>query len=799
MVSQAMSKDPPPNQLADATSAAVVWYRGLKFRAIVAALLVAAWIAAGILFVMQRDGRGHLEERERTMLEEMGNGVVTRLAARISEVAALNRSLATATQMLPKDDATFRRELPRLIDFGGDAGVAGGGFWPEPGTFVPGMERHAFFWGRDKNNALEFVNGPNEVPSKYFNEEWYVPAQFQAGNTCYWSASYVDPHTFDPMVTCTTPIRDGQRFTGTTSIDMRLQGLAEFAREAAKHTGGYIFLVDRNNRFITFGDETMIRRTTTGPDGAPVVEFLTATELARAQPSFTQAAAALDGMNAAIVAAARRTDGTAVDAVAAKIREQTATGRDVIDAPMAELAAAVTTDPLQTQVSANGSTLFGTQELSEDPVFEEPSMLLLFHVPNAYWKLGVVKPTRAVVAVATTITRSLVVYLLATMLLGLVLAYFVFDRWLIAPIGRISTAVRGMAATVAQRRHHELGRHHVNSASSSEIGVLGRNINALAQEIARSEGKLAQANALLERRVQERTQELSGALERLKNSQMQLVQSEKMASLGQMVAGIAHEINTPLGYVKNNILLGKDMLMRFFELVDCADQLGTKRNDPAAAAMLIVEAVGCTERLRADGVVTDSLQLSVDSLYGVEQISALVDDLRNFSRLDEARVKEVDIHECIDGALNIARNQIKSKAEIVKDYGEVPAITCSPSHMNQVFINLLNNAAQAMDKPGTIRIATSHANGRLNVVVEDTGRGIPKEVITRIFEPFFTTKPVGQGTGLGLSITYQIIEKHGGTISVASEPGRGTRFLISLPLDAQNETHPARPVGHATA
>ncbi|MGY8832037.1 MAG: sensor histidine kinase, partial [Pseudomonadales bacterium] len=174
-------------------------------------------------------------------------------------------------------------------------------------------------------------------------------------------------------------------------------------------------------------------------------------------------------------------------------------------------------------------------------------------------------------------------------------------------------------------------------------------------------------------------------------------------------------------------------------------------------------------------------QLFSDTLYGLAQIAELVVGLKDFARLDRAMSEEVDLNECIRSALVIARNGIKDKAETILQLGELPRIPCAPSQINQVLLNLLNNAAQAIDVFGQILVKTWADDSAVCLSVQDSGRGMPPEVLARIFDPFFTTKPVGQGTGLGLSISYKIIQDHGGQIRAASEPGRGTRFLIRLP------------------
>ncbi len=292
----------------------------------------------------------------------------------------------------------------------------------------------------------------------------------------------------------------------------------------------------------------------------------------------------------------------------------------------------------------------------------------------------------------------------------------------------------------------------------------------------------------MEARVAQRNRVLRQALVDLKESQAQLLQSEKMASLGQMVAGVAHELNTPLGYVKNNVQLLRELSEPLFELAAAQARLGQCLNDPDCDEASLAQALQAAEQARQQAapelLAEDLQQLYGDTLYGLEQIAELVVGLKDFARLDRAMSEEVDLNDCIRSALLIARNNIKDKAEVVQQLGELPRIACAPSQINQVLLNLLTNAAHAIDGMGRIQIRSWADAQGIHVSLQDNGRGMPPEVMAKIFDPFFTTKPVGQGTGLGLSISYKIVQDHGGQIRVASEPGRGTRFLISLPLPA---------------
>ena len=268
--------------------------------------------------------------------------------------------------------------------------------------------------------------------------------------------------------------------------------------------------------------------------------------------------------------------------------------------------------------------------------------------------------------------------------------------------------------------------------------------------------------------------ELAEAYADLKATQSQMLQREKMASVGQLAAGVAHEINNPVGFVSSNLGTLTKYIDRLTEFIDLQDK--------AVNSDLREQLQAARKELKIDYISEDAKDLIRESLDGTGRVSAIVRGLKSFSRIDEAKLQAADINECLEATLNIVWNELKYKAAVSKEYGDIPRTLGNPQQLNQVFMNLLVNAAQAIAKQGEIRIRTSHENNWILVSIADTGCGIAAENLTRIFDPFFTTKDVGQGTGLGLSISYDIIKKHGGDISVASEPGRGTTFTVKIPV-----------------
>ncbi len=286
-------------------------------------------------------------------------------------------------------------------------------------------------------------------------------------------------------------------------------------------------------------------------------------------------------------------------------------------------------------------------------------------------------------------------------------------------------------------------------------------------------------NAALHAEERRRIAELSELNQKLEQAQGQLLQSEKMASIGQLAAGVAHEINNPVGYIASNLNTLKGYVDSLLEMIDqySASEASLARGDEALKRIRAIK-----ERIDFDFVRGDIRSLVEESLEGVGRVRKIVQDLKEFSHVDRAEWQLADLHAGLDSTLNIVWNELKYKAEIVKQYGVLPAVECIPSQLNQVFMNLLVNAAQAIEERGTITIETGPDGDGVFVTIRDTGKGMTDEVQKRIFEPFFTTKPVGQGTGLGLSLAYGIVQHHHGRIRVESRPGQGAAFTVWVPV-----------------
>ncbi|HEV2861024.1 MAG TPA: ATP-binding protein [Pyrinomonadaceae bacterium] len=278
--------------------------------------------------------------------------------------------------------------------------------------------------------------------------------------------------------------------------------------------------------------------------------------------------------------------------------------------------------------------------------------------------------------------------------------------------------------------------------------------------------------------LERRNEELRRSKAELQRLQAQIIQSEKMASLGQLAAGVAHELNNPAGFIYGNMELlaesarGLELLLALYDAAPLPAEV-------AARVKALKEETGY------ENALADLSSIIADCREGAGRIRDVVQNLRTFSRLDEAEFKKVDIHESIESTLRLlTRYYTADGVRLVRDYRDLPPVDCYAGQLNQVWLNLLVNAAYAVRRGGEVRIETRREDDAAVVAVSDTGEGIAPEHLPRIFDPFFTTKPVGEGTGLGLSVTYSIVERHRGRVAVASRPGDGTTFTVTIPIDA---------------
>jgi len=359
-------------------------------------------------------------------------------------------------------------------------------------------------------------------------------------------------------------------------------------------------------------------------------------------------------------------------------------------------------------------------------------------------------------------------------ILPIILLTIALSHRFIAPIKRLTKTIR----RIEQSKDLTI---KVSIRGKDEVADLADAFNLMVSNLAKAfqeREKIAQEledlNQSLEHKVKDRTQELVSTVDQLKSAQLQLVQSEKMTSLGQLVAGVAHEINNPIGAIYANVQPLKEYIC------DLQEALVLAHNNLQGESLDLFNVF--LNKIDYEFVKDDLNSLLKSQQQAAERIKNIVLALRNFSRLDQGEIKSVFLEEGIDSTLQILHHEYKDKITLEKDYQLNKKVECYAGELNQVFMNILANAIQAIPDKGIIKITTYLIDKQAIITISDNGTGIPEEVKAHIFDPFFTTKEIGQGTGLGLSISYGIIEKHKGTLCVDSVPNEGTTFTISIPL-----------------
>jgi signal transduction histidine kinase len=331
-------------------------------------------------------------------------------------------------------------------------------------------------------------------------------------------------------------------------------------------------------------------------------------------------------------------------------------------------------------------------------------------------------------------------------------------------------------APVMLARSDDSGKHTIPvSIRRSPTHV--RNYQATVRRV--SPEAMAVALSLVAERENDAQSEIAQA--RLEDVQRQLLQADRLSTIGQLAAGVAHEINNPIGYIQSNLGTLSQYIANLFRLLGVQDT--ALRHVGTLQPELMLQMQQVRQEIDFEFLAKDLPMLLTESQEGISRVRKIVQDLREFSRAGHAEAWVfADIHAGLESTINIVWNDLKYKVELVKRFGQLPLVQCLPSQLNQVFMNLLVNAGHAIEERGQITIATRADEQRVYVEISDNGNGIAEEHLQRIFEPFFTTKPVGKGTGLGLSISYGIVQKHGGIIDVRSEANVGTTFLIALPI-----------------
>jgi len=481
-------------------SFSVRWYHSLLFRIPLVFVFLLVVLIISLTLIMDRIGRPRMEEQSFRLVNQIGNTMVAQLGERIAVAETLTRAMATTVADLPLRVEEHMRFIPHLMEqLGPSTYIIGGGVWYEPYAFAPSLERRSFFWGRNAVGTLEFFadyNDPRGVG--YHHEEWYVPGRFLPPNKVFWSRSYMDPHTFVPMVTCTAPIYRKDRFIGVVTVDLKLEGMEAFFEGEATKVGGYAFAVDRNGTLLSFPDVPLTQNRYRDKFGRQHIEYIQALELAERKPVFQPIAAALQESSTALLDRTRQSD-----QYDRTLSERIAQDSDQVSAVEAERIAAVLQAPWPD--SRDKDILLKHFTTKGDLLLNEPCSISIFHVPSTYWKIVTVTPISHATSAATALYRALLLTLIIGASGAVIGAFLTLNRILMRPLARITQQLKAAVDINAEEMLClDLDR-------SDEFGSFAYWFNRRTRKLADALEQLRIVRGDLEGRVVDRTDKLEQA------------------------------------------------------------------------------------------------------------------------------------------------------------------------------------------------------------------------------------------------------------------------------------------------
>ena len=740
--------------------------------------LALAAVLAVVFYVVDKQGYEKIRLESEKLIVQTGNATVDSISTDIERVSRSALNLQQSAQTLPVEEDILQASLNNAFNKD-DFGILGsGGIWPEVGALGNDVATHPFLMVRQDGNYQPVLTDPN--PSNpYFQEGWFGAVKMIKPDECLWQHVRPSQAKGELAMSCGLAIERDDAFWGASTVNFTLTQLQDNIVKLNERIGsGYMLLIDNSDKVISSSNPERLSYIDEAT-GVPLTIQQVVNSDAAWQPIFDF----LDNKRAETVQNVAPRISPTVQQVLGGLDQ--AYGNDPENGYFMVSYAAYL-DNKENQKNNLGNRLLQSFDLVNDQYYEG-SQAYVFEIPETYWKLIIVQPNLEIDSIADNLSKNLISWIALALLITAAVIYFMLNFLAFNPLKKTTDKISRAENLIDNKQYNQLS--DVKFAKGrNEIGLVNGSINDLLGRIQSNEGKLANINQQLEIKVEERTAELQDTLKELKNSQLQLIRSEKMATLGQMVAGVAHEVNTPLSYVQNNLEIIGQLTEQYEELIELVKGLKEVKTDTAGSEekidQLMASIISASDEIEEDDLSDELKELIKDSLFGVEQITEMVLNLRNFARLDESKVKTIDVRECIEASLKIAGNSLKHQ-EIVTDFATTPEIKCSPSQINQVLVNLLNNASQAMDNDsgGKIELRTRADDTNVYIDVIDNGKGMSPETLAQIFEPFFTTKGAGEGTGLGMAISQQIMEQHNGDIKVVSTEGVGTTFTLMLPIN----------------
>ncbi|MDX1736836.1 MAG: ATP-binding protein [Alphaproteobacteria bacterium] len=456
----------------------IQWFESLQFRLSMGLLIIVSILILAVFSVNQTLLRTVLIENKFDLVEQAGNSLVTELGQQIEATEALTRSISSVGRDLPKDESLFKVVIPHMME--NDAispFVAGGGIWPEPFAFEKDKYRRSFFWARKESNDLLYYDDYNDPKGNgYHQEEWYVPAKYIGRDRCFWSKSYMDPYSFEPMVTCSVPMHRRDQLHGVATIDLKLSGLQKFFAERAEKLGGYAFAVDRNNKFLSYPELKLVQ---SEKDGGRPGELITVKNFTDRNPEFEPLAKALSNLSSGIIKTAEAKEALDANLVKTISKESYQISEDE-----ARMIVATFSDPFK--ANEDISAMSSRFSLEDDILLKEPVLVSMFIMPKVFWKIVVVTPQSVAYADANAVTKNIIYLLIAILMVSVVGAYFWLRRILVQPLITITNEIKG-----GPLKRISLPKD--DSSIVTEIDVLADTINSMRGQIAKSFDELQQS------------------------------------------------------------------------------------------------------------------------------------------------------------------------------------------------------------------------------------------------------------------------------------------------------------------
>ncbi len=752
------------------------WSESLQFRFSVLQGFLLLVIVGTTIVVMVTVERRLLLEQGYELAHQVGSRVVSELEERTTLAQSLATSLAGLGESLKHDTSEYMRIVPHLVGYEGEESfIAGGGIWPEPNAFEPGVERRSFFWGRDAEGVLQYYDDYNDPKGMgYHHEEWYVPATYSPPGGVFWSKSYMDPYSYQPMVTCTVPMRENGKITGVATVDVKLDGLGDFFEKASKLLGGYIFAVDRNNKFLSFPKPEWVKSYIPDGKGKTVEEYISIQDFAKKTPAYQAIADALEEVNRKVIRTAQSSP-TFNKHLAAEIDERSYQ----ISSEEAELTAALLSEGVGGGFHDIDRLATGRFFIDTDPLFKKRAIVSVFSMPVTHWKIVVVTPTKKFFAMADEVTLNVASYIIALELLVFFLLFLGMNNLFINPIRRMSMHVKRTSEV------REALNEKLDESARHELGELAHRFNQRTEQLAIALERIDQSKVILEKLVTIRTSELERAKVRFQNildtasdGIVSVDDNQKIILFNQRAQeifgyGAEETLGKPLAMLLPNPLQAShpDKVKKFMDqkistslILDRPNMFGRRKNGeefPVVVTISKTETEGrvintaivrdITEKKRleetilqsekmsaigqlAGGVAHDfnnlltvilghttllrALPLEPDVISSIDEIqssatraAALTKQLLAYSRKQILQLKVVDLNETIRGVDKMIRRLIGENIELVILLGEnLPKVRLDSAQIEQVLMNLAVNARDAMSGGGKIVVETSFGN-----------------------------------------------------------------------------------------